>query len=56
MLQEWKQARQRPEEGDRRWFRDERFDLIIWYESGVIVGFQLCYDTDTNDAEIININ
>ena len=52
MLQEWKRVRQHPEEGYRRWFRDERFDLIIWYESGVIVGFQLCYDTDTDERAI----
>ncbi|MEE8440834.1 MAG: hypothetical protein V3S41_03865 [Spirochaetia bacterium] len=52
MLQEWKQVRQRPEEGYRRWFRDEQFDLIVWYESDTIVGFQLCYDTDTNERAI----
>jgi hypothetical protein len=32
-------------EYDRRWFVDECFDLIVWYNSrGVIQGFQLCYD------------
>lgn len=30
---------------DRRWFSDEYFDLIVWYESeDRIHGFQLCYD------------
>ncbi|MES2923835.1 MAG: hypothetical protein V4819_19935 [Verrucomicrobiota bacterium] len=30
---------------DRRWFSDEYFDLIVWYESeDQIHGFQLCYD------------
>ncbi len=30
---------------DRRWFSDDYFDLIVWYESeGQIHGFQLCYD------------
>jgi hypothetical protein len=30
---------------DRRWFSDEYFDLIVWYESEDHVhGFQLCYD------------
>ena len=52
MLREWKQVRQRPEEGYRRWFKDDRFDLIVWFESGEIVGFQLCYDTDTNERAI----
>lgn len=39
-------VRQRPEEGFRRWFLNEYFDLILWYESrgGDLVGFQLCYD------------
>jgi hypothetical protein len=30
---------------DRRWFSDEYFDLIVWFESEDHVhGFQLCYD------------
>ncbi len=30
---------------DRRWLVDERFDLIVWYDSHAAVhGFQLCYD------------
>ncbi len=30
----------------RRWFADDDFDLIVWYDpDGRIVGFQLCYDT-----------
>jgi hypothetical protein len=30
---------------DRRWFFDDYFDLIVWYESeDQIHGFQLCYD------------
>lgn len=29
----------------RRWFSDEYFDLIVWYDgSDAILGFQLCYD------------
>jgi hypothetical protein len=28
-----------------RWFSDDYFDLIVWYnEQGKITGFQLCYD------------
>ena len=30
---------------DRRWFSDDYFDLIVWYErEDRIHGFQLCYD------------
>ncbi|TVR67412.1 MAG: hypothetical protein EA427_13820 [Spirochaetaceae bacterium] len=44
-LVENKTVRQRPEEGFRRWFLNEYFDLIFWYESedGPLTGFQLCY-------------
>lgn len=46
MLTEFKDVRQRPEEGFRRWFSDAVFDVILWYdrEGGEIRGFQLCYD------------
>lgn len=31
----------------RRWFDDEYFDLIIWFEPGdEVFGFQLCYDRE----------
>lgn len=31
-------------EPKRRWFRSERFDLIVWVtEEGGVWGFQLCY-------------
>ena len=45
-LRENKTVRQRPEEGFRRWFVNEYFDLIFWYQSrnGEMTGFQLCYD------------
>ena len=33
MLSELKETRQIEEEGFRRWFRDQDFDLILWYES-----------------------
>ncbi|MFA7567003.1 MAG: hypothetical protein WCY01_08260 [Alkalispirochaeta sp.] len=50
-LVENKNVRQRPEEGFRRWFVNEYFDVIIWYESaaGELVGFQLCYDRSVNE-------
>ncbi|MCF7928845.1 MAG: hypothetical protein K9L68_07850 [Spirochaetales bacterium] len=45
MLYERSDVRQIPEEGNRRWFSDDFFDLIIWYDSkDEIDGFQLCYD------------
>ena len=36
-------TRQIASEPRRRWFRDDRFDLIVWWTSGGIDGFQLCY-------------
>lgn len=33
----------------RRWFADDDFDLIVWYDlRDRIVGFQLCYDKQKN--------
>lgn len=44
-LVENKDVRQRPDEGFRRWFVNEYFDLILWYEyaESDLSGFQLCY-------------
>lgn len=49
MLVEIPKVRQIEDEGFRRWFTDDYFDLIVWYSEpkdpkGEIVGFQLCYD------------
>jgi hypothetical protein len=45
MLHEVRNVRQIPGEGKRRWFSDQYFDLIVWYEKdGSLLGFQLCYD------------
>jgi hypothetical protein len=45
MLRELPKVRQVPEEPRRRWFADDYFDLIVWYDGdGGIIGFQLCYD------------
>jgi hypothetical protein len=46
MLSEIKDSRQIENEGPRRWFTDEYFDLIVWYEKKgkAVAGFQLCYD------------
>jgi hypothetical protein len=45
MLREIHNARQVEGEGFRRWFTDEYFDLIVWYDDNRrLIGFQLCYD------------
>jgi hypothetical protein len=49
MLVEYRNVRQIGGEGYRRWFSDDYFDLIVWYEGTRhnhrgINGFQLCYD------------
>jgi hypothetical protein len=46
MLVELPNARQFKNESYRRWFSDNYFDLIVWYDINktTIVGFQLCYD------------
>lgn len=38
-------VRQRPEEGFRRWFLNDFFDVILWYdrEGGTLTGYQVCY-------------
>lgn len=44
MMTELRDVRQIAGEGHRRWFADDYFDLIVWYQEGEIFGFQLCYD------------
>lgn len=47
MLKEEKNVRQIQGDPRRRWFCDEYFDLIVWFEPGEeIWGFQLCYDRE----------
>jgi hypothetical protein len=49
MLREFMNVRQIPGEDTRRWFSDNYFDLIVWFDSQeAIVGFQLCYDINSN--------
>ena len=53
MLKEFKSVKQNDKEGYRRWFQDEYFDLIVWYDrTGKIRGFQLCYDKDRDEHAI----
>jgi len=47
MLKEVPNARQIPGDPPRRWFSDDYFDLIVWYEGDKsFYGFQLCYDLE----------
>ena len=47
MLKEAKHVMQVKGEPRRRWFDDEYFDLIVWFEKDdSICGFQLCYDRE----------
>ncbi len=47
MLKEAKHVMQVKGEPRRRWFDDEYFDLIVWFQPGdEIFGFQLCYDRE----------
>ena len=44
MLREAPNVRQIAGDPNRRWFCDEFFDLIVWYDNKKsIIGFQLCY-------------
>ena len=45
MLYEIQNPKQFENEGFRRWFTDDSFDLIVWYtDDQLLEGFQLCYD------------
>ncbi len=53
MLKEVKNARQIPGESSRRWFFDDTFDLIVWYDpENTIIGFQLCYDKGLDERAL----
>ena len=47
MLREIGGVGQRPNEGRRRWFRDDYFDIFTWQEAdGAVNAFQLCYEVE----------
>jgi hypothetical protein len=53
MLFEIRNPRQIEGEGRRRWFADNFFDLIVWYDPrGSLEGFQLCYDKGRNERAL----
>lgn len=45
------EVRQRDNEGWRRWFVNDFFDIILWYskKDGELIGFQVCYGRGTAD-------
>ncbi|HOD16119.1 MAG TPA: hypothetical protein PK307_14570 [Spirochaetota bacterium] len=53
MLKELNVA-QKEEDIFRRWFKDDYFDLIVWYNRNdySIRGFQLCYDIARNERSL----
>ena len=53
MLKEFTHLKQIEGEHRRRWFSDDYFDLIVWYdEADTIVGFQLCYNIGKDEHAI----
>jgi hypothetical protein len=53
VLSEISKVRQVAGEGRRRWFTDEYFDLIVWYDpANRPTGFQLCYDRETHERAL----
>ncbi|MGO9309321.1 MAG: hypothetical protein ACLQDL_09905 [Spirochaetia bacterium] len=53
MLSEIRNPRQVQGEGYRRWFTDEYFDLIVWYDDERrLIGFQLCYDKQQRERAL----
>ena len=44
-----KEVKQTAAKEDRRWFSDDYFELIVWYDADAIAGFQLCYDLGSNE-------
>ncbi|MBI9106168.1 MAG: hypothetical protein JEZ04_05435 [Spirochaetales bacterium] len=54
MLYEFRKVQQK-EKGYRRLFLDEFFDLYVWYDKkgGDIIGFELCYNKDSDEHSII---
>ncbi len=53
MLQEWKDVRQRPEEGPRRWWTDTEMDLIVWFDRTEPREFQLCFDKSGDQRALV---
>ena len=53
MLRELGSGRQDGNQGTRRWFQDDDFDLYLWFDAaGAPHAFQLCYDRNRNEGAI----
>jgi hypothetical protein len=53
MLKELINVSQIPGEPRRRWFADDFFDLIVWYDDkNEISGFQLCYNKEKDERAL----
>jgi hypothetical protein len=53
MLRELKAVSQIPGQPRRRWFMDDFFDLVVWYDDeNEICGFQLCYNKDEDERAL----
>ena len=53
MLVELKDVKQNDDEDFRRWFADDYFDLIVWYDRNKnISGFQLCYNKEEDERSL----
>jgi hypothetical protein len=53
LLKELKNITQIPGEPQRRWFADDFFDLIVWFDDqNDISGFQLCYNKETDERAL----
>ena len=53
MLKELIDVAQIPGERRRRWFTDDHFDLIVWFDEGdSISGFQLCYNKEIDERAL----
>ena len=53
MLEEWKDVRQRPEDGVRRWWSDTEMDLIVWFDRTKPREFQLCFDKQGDQRALV---
>jgi hypothetical protein len=53
MLEEWIGANRTVQNGQRRWFTDEKMDLIVWYRGSVVSDFQLCYDKTGDQHAVV---
>ncbi|MEO5959193.1 MAG: hypothetical protein ABIZ49_10585 [Opitutaceae bacterium] len=45
VLREIRNVKQERDDGARRWFQSDGFELVVWLDTrGGVTGFQICYD------------